>query len=133
MIFTIIPLKGTDKIKLNLTSQEIKELFPKQYIRTFKKARKTTTDKFSFGNVFYDENGKSEAIEFYEPTQVVFENNQLMNQDYSEVEQLLKKLDSNLIYEEGVGFISIKYQIGIYAPFRKVEAVLVGREGYYSY
>ncbi|WP_058487066.1 hypothetical protein [Defluviitalea phaphyphila] len=109
MTFKIIPLQGTDKIKFNLTRQDVKDLFSKQYIKSFKKNKKIATDKFSFGNIFYDEYGKIEAIEFYEPSHIIFKNYQLINQDYKIVEKLFIQLDPDLIYEKGIGFTSVKY------------------------
>lgn len=132
MIFKIIPLKGTDKMKLNLTSNAVQQLFSKEYIRSFIKSRTVPTDKFSFGHVFYDNNGLSKAIEFYEPSKVLFNDIQLIDQDYRLVENLFCKLDSKLIYEDKIGFISKKYQIGVYSPYKKVESILVGRDGYYK-
>jgi len=130
MIFNIIPFEGTDKIKLNTKNDEIIQMFPQNHKRKFKR-RKTEVDDFSFFHVHYDDAGLSKAIEFFEPSEVFFNDCQLINESYDKVENIFKELDSNLDFEEGVGFTSLKYQIGVYAPYGKVESILVGRDGYY--
>ena len=131
MKFTIIPFQGTDKLKLNLTSKETRDIFPDKFRRRFKKANIVPTDSFRGFHVYYDEDDRSEAIEFWEP-EIFLNGIQLMGADYNIVKDMFEKLDDNLDYEEGYGFDSIKYQIGINAPYGKVESVLVGRKGYYE-
>uniref|UniRef100_UPI0013EAFA2F hypothetical protein n=1 Tax=Anaerophilus nitritogenes TaxID=2498136 RepID=UPI0013EAFA2F len=81
----------------------------------------------------YDENGKSEAIEFFEPTEIIFNNVSLINKNYDDIVNVFQKLDSHLDFEENIGFVCQKYDIGIFAPYRIVESVLVGKKGYYDF
>lgn len=129
MDFVIIPFEGTDKLKLGMTSEENKKILLKD-AEKFEKG--TEVDDFGFCHVFYDEEGKSEAIEIFEPSQVIFNNTELIGKNYAYVKELFEKLDSNLCFEEGCGFTSPKYEVGIYAPYGNVEAVLVGKKGYYE-
>jgi hypothetical protein len=131
MVFNIILFEGTDKIRLNTKRDEIMKTYSQFYERRFKRG-KAEADSFSYFHVLYDDNGLSEAIEFFDPSEINFNGHQLINERYDKVEKIFSALDSNLEYEQGVGFVSLKYQIGVYAPYGKVESFLVGREGYYN-
>lgn len=133
MIYTIIPMQGTEKIKLGMTSKEIQDLLlttPKRLKKT--KWRKNNIDDFGFLQVEYDDKEISKAIQFFEPSTVYFDNKLLLNKSYNEVKQYFEKIDDQLIFEDGIGFTSLKYQLSIYAPHGQVEAVVVASEGYYT-
>jgi hypothetical protein len=128
--FKIEPLKGTNLLKLGLTSDEYKHLINKKPRRI---AKEGGADDYTFFHIFYNDSGKSEAIEFWEPTCVSFNGFSLMGKPYLEVEKYFHNIDKDIVKEEGIGFTSNKYQIGIYAPYDIVEGVLVARKGYYEY
>ncbi|HHZ02211.1 MAG TPA: hypothetical protein GX396_04645 [Tissierellia bacterium] len=136
MNFTLLPFEGTDSIKLGMTSSEIKSILEDSPEHVNKSSWNNDMDQFDFVQVEYNADNKSISFEFYSPANVFFNNFQIIEADYFEVKMLFETLDENLIYEEEVGFISTKYQMGIYAPGessnRIVEAVLVGEESYYD-
>ena len=49
---------------------------------------------------------------------------------FSEGLEILKSMFSDFEEDDG-GFISKGYSIGIYAPYNKVESILLGRGDYY--
>lgn len=133
MKFTIIPFEGTDILKLGLTREENKKILLASPERFSKAFDEVDADDFGFCHIFYDKNDKSEAIEFFEPTEIIFNNLSLIKKRYHEVVVAFEKLDEYLDFEEGVGFVSKKYDIGIFAPYGIVEAVLVGKKDYYDF
>lgn len=130
----LIKLEGEKEVKLNLMSNEIKEAFSVKASSKFNKDGGVAED-FGFCHVFYDDLGKSKAIEFFEPSQIIFNGVQLINSNYLKIEEFFKQLDDNLCYLGGAGFCSLKLQLGVFAPSApngNVETVLLGRKGYYD-
>ncbi|WP_165000470.1 hypothetical protein, partial [Anaerophilus nitritogenes] len=68
MQFNLIPFEGTDFLKLGLTHEENEKALFMLAERFTKAFGSNDVDDFGFCHIFYDENGKSEAIEFFEPT-----------------------------------------------------------------
>lgn len=134
MIFKLIPLEGTDIIKLGMSSLELQSKTGMNCFRLKKtKWRMFETEQFDCFQTEYDENNICISLQFFDPARVYLGEYQLIGRDYLEVEQLFKSIDSELIYEDGCGFVSRKLQIGIFADGEplKVEAVLVAKKDYY--
>jgi len=127
MQYRFIPKKGTNIVHLGITRLETETIFnkkPKQFVKG------NIVDDFRFCHVFYDELGYSKAIEFFEPTEVLFNEMTLIGEKLDKVKRVFEE-DNHLLVDAS-GFVSQKYQIGIYAPDDTVEAVLVGEDGYYD-
>lgn len=94
------------------------------------------TDAYEDFFVYYDKDGKCEAIEFNSNADVIFNNILFFGKKYIDVENAFKSIDSNIIID-GVGFNSNKFGIGVYAPNKddiasEIESVIIFRQGYYD-
>ena len=65
-------------------------------------------------------------------TNIKIDEDTILPTKFNEIFKLLEKIDEKLEIEED-GCTSIKYSIGVYAPNKKVESVLFGKEGYYKF
>lgn len=138
MNFTLIPFEGTDRIKLGMTSSEIQSMLQSSPEHQSKSEWALyDKDYFGFVSVEYNDDQKSISFEFSSPAKVFFQDIQLIGENYHDIENLFKTLDENLIIEEGAGFTSVKYQIGVYAPNTLtghfIETVLVAQKSYYDF
>lgn len=127
---TVTPLKGTGQLVFGSKCEEVKNQFSTSYRMAFKRDDNDVDDYGTFHAYF--ENGKLCAVEFFEPSEVYFVNNQLIGMDFEECKNLILKYDKDLRVEDEVGFTSAKLQIGVYAPCEIIETVLVAKEGYYK-
>ncbi len=73
-----------------------------------------------------------------DPCEAIFESKDLLEMDYRECLEFVRKFDEDIEEEEYVGFTSYKYGIAIYAPNAAedpecdIEAVTVGEKGYFK-
>ncbi len=88
---------------------------------------KVPTDDFGYCHVFYDDNNKCEAIEFFYDVEVYL-NGKLI---FPTVLENAKQAIEGAEYDDD-GLISYIAQIGIYAPDEEMETILVGKSGYYN-
>lgn len=126
-VLIAVPLLGVNEAKFGMKRDEVREVFGKA--REFKKSKfsKNTTDDFGFCHVYYDQEDKCEAIEIFAEVEVVIDGKKV----FSEGLEILKSMFSDFEEDDG-GFISKRYSIGIYAPYNKVESILLGRGDYYT-
>jgi len=94
------------------------------------------TDAYDDFFVYYDEDGKSEAIEFNSNADLKFETITFFDRNYSNVEADFRKIDSTIEIDE-LGFISNKFGIGVYITNKdeedsKIESVIIYKRGYYG-
>ncbi len=127
--FNLDPLKGSEQLIFGSKREDIKKLFS-TYRMTFKRDDYEVDDYGAFHAYF--ENGKLCAVEFFEPSEVYFADNQLIGMDFEMCKNLFMQYDEDLRVEYDVGFTSAKLQIGVYAPCEMIETVLIAREGYYK-
>lgn len=127
---TIIPLAGTDQLKFGTPRENVKNEFVALFGRSFKRDNNDVDDYGDFHAYF--ENGTLCAIEFFEPCEVIFDGIQLLGQEFDMCKDFFSNSDENLRIEDSVGFSSVKYQIGVYAPYGTIESVLVAKDGYYQ-
>ncbi|MBR3771804.1 MAG: hypothetical protein IKL07_06010, partial [Clostridium sp.] len=97
---------------------------------------KIETDVYDDFYVYYDENGKCEAIEFMNNAELIFEQISLFQKNYSDIETIFRNMDSD-IEIDAVGFNSNKFGIGVYAPNKddcnsKIESIIIYKQGYYD-
>ena len=126
-ILTAIPLLGVNEVKFGMNRDEVRKIFGQA--REFKKSKfsKNTTDDFGFCHVFYDQDNKCEAIEIFPEVEVFIDGKNVFSEDL----EILKSMFSDFEEDES-GFFSKKYSIGIYAPCKKTESILLGCDGYYA-
>ncbi len=102
--------------------------------KEFRKSRfsKNSTDDFSSFHVFYSEDDRVEAVEFFRESNLYFHDIQLFTQSYGDLKTRLNALDSNNTEDES-GIIYKTLGFSVYSPDGKqVESILVFEKGYYD-
>ena len=94
------------------------------------------TDAYEDFFVYYDKDGKCEAIEFNNNANLKFKDISFFDKKYIDVEIAFRNIDSDIEIDE-VGFNSNKFGIGVYAPNKddsdsEIESVIIFRKGYYD-
>ena len=127
-----LPYNGAGQIKLDSAREETRKT-----LGTFKEFRKTkfsknTTDDFSFCHVFYNEQNKVEAVEFFDSTEFLFKGKNLFLLSFTELTLFLK---SNTIdfQEDELGLRSDAIGLSVFSPDKeKIETILIYKKGYYD-
>lgn len=134
-MYEINPFQGFDDIKFGDESAIIEKIM-KTKPRKLKKGpfAINETDRYDGFFVYYDKDGKCEAIEFY--SNAKFKDVSFFDEKYCDVEAQFRNIDSDIKIDE-VGFTSKKFGIGVYAPNKdendaEVESVIIFRQGYYD-
>lgn len=119
----VVPLEEVDGLKFGADRSEVRIKFG-EYTE-FKKTplSSNTTDDFGFCHVYYDENNKMEAVEFFDADVYIGEI-KVYPVPESSFRQLFDDLDDDMI--------SVSKSIGIYYPDDEPEAILFGIKGYYE-
>lgn len=102
--------------------------------KEFKKSRfsKNSTDDFASFHVFYSEDDRVEAVEFFRESNLYFHDIQLFSQSYSDLKARFNALDSNITEDES-GIIYKTLGFSVYSPDgEQVESILVFEKGYYD-
>ena len=102
--------------------------------KEFRKSRfsKNSTDDFSSFHVFYSEDDRVEAVEFFRESNLYFHDIQLFSQSYSDLKARFNALDSS-IREDESGIIYKTLGFSVYSPDgEQVESILVFEKGYYD-
>ena len=127
-----LPYNGAGQIKLDSAREEARKI-----LGTFKEFRKTkfsknTTDDFSFCHIFYNEQNKVEAAEFFDSTEFLFKGKNLFSSSFTGLKSFLK---SNAIdfQEDDSGLRSDAIGLSVYSPDKeKIETIFIYQRGYYS-
>lgn len=138
MEFLIKSYVGVGEIRLGMTQKNIQEILNEKP-RRFKKFidDEYETDAYKYFYVYYKSTGICEAIEFFSPAKVKFNDVFLLELPYKEVKEYFLKIDKDVEIEED-GLTSYKYGIGIYAPDavvepqKKAEGIIIFEKGYYE-
>jgi hypothetical protein len=138
MLLEIKPYWGVHNLEFNMKREILREKFNHKFTE-FKKTPydQNTTDDFEFCHVYYDDENLCEAIEFFEPSIMVFDGFVMTGQAYDNVKEFFQAIDDSLDFNDA-GFTSYKYGIGVYAPDalynpkKPIEAVNIFRNGYYD-
>ena len=102
--------------------------------KEFRKSRfsKNSTDDFASFHVFYSEDDRVEAVEFFRESNLYFHDIQLFSQSYGDLKTRLNALDSNITEDES-GIIYKTLGFSVYSPDgEQVESILVFEKGYYD-
>ena len=127
-----LPYFGAGRTNLDSTKDEIRKIIGP--FKEFKKTKfsKNTTDDFSYFHVFYDEQNKVEAIEFFSSTEFLFKGKNLFSLQFIELKNFLRDLNYD-IFEDESGLRSEDIGLSIYSPDKKdIETILIYRKGYYN-
>lgn len=138
MKFSIRPYFGTNDLEFGMKREVIREKLGNEF-REFKKSpfSKNTTDAFKYCHVYYDSENLCVAVEFFEPSEINFNDLIIIGSPYDKIRDEFARIDESIDYNDA-GFTSFKYGIGIFAPFAKkkpkdpVESVIIFKEGYYG-
>ncbi|MBE6068548.1 MAG: hypothetical protein E7211_12770 [Clostridium lundense] len=138
MKFEINPYIGAGDILLGMTSEQIQNIIGIVPTK-FKKVdtSKMYTDAYEWFHVYYNDKGKCEAIEIFEPSMPVFKGQYLINRPFIEVKKYFDTIDDSIEINDA-GFTSFKYGISIYAPFAEdepfepVESISIFEYGYFE-
>ena len=127
-----LPYKGAGQIKLDSAREETRKT-----LGTFKEFRKTkfsknTTDDFSFCHVFYNEQNKVEAVEFFDSTEFLFKEKNLFLLSFNGLKSLLKSNSINFQEDES-GLRSDAIGLSVFSPDKeKIDTILIYKKGYYD-
>ncbi|MEM7262793.1 MAG: hypothetical protein AAF488_12440 [Planctomycetota bacterium] len=105
--------------------------------RRISKGKGMPVDAFEGFHVFYSEQDRCEAVEFFFPSQIRVQTEAILGRPFDQVAPELHAIDPELELDED-GAESTALGIGIYAPGREeepastIEGVIVFRQGYYD-
>lgn len=121
------PLKGIDGILFGIDRGEVRKYFGNNF-EEFKKSKfsKNTTDDYGYCHIFYDEDNKFEAIEFFDEVTIIIDDIIVFPNRI----EVIKKVSDDFEKDEE-SYISKEKSIGIYAPNNRMESILLGIKGYY--
>ena len=129
--FIIESKKKVGDIEFGNERNLIRSIFKE--FKEFKKSKfsKNTTDDFEICHVYYNIDNKCEAVEFFNESEIIFNEINLFDLNYSDVQKMFSKLDTNLITNS---YEITSKEIGISISFsdRKPETILVFSEGYFD-
>lgn len=122
------PLVEVNGIKFGMSREDVRKVLGGTY-REFKKSKfsKTMTDDFGVCHVFYNTEGRCEAVEIFDKCQVSIDGKVVFPLDVQTVKEIIPDLE-----EDTGSYISKKLSIGIYAPGSTAESILFGYSGYYE-
>jgi hypothetical protein len=122
------PLISIGKIEFGMERNQVHKLFA-EACKEFKKSKysKNTTDDYGKFHVFYTVDNKVEAVEIFDDIEVVVEGAVVFPVTLEKAKAVL----GNMTEDTG-SYIQTEKSVGIYAPEKKVESILVGNKGYYS-
>ena len=126
---TILPLVGTEQLKLGSTRDSVRQEYAELYGGSFQRDNHDIDDYGWFHAYFVNE--VLCAVEFFEPCEVYWGEVQLIGLEFTVCKELFLQNDENLRLEGNVGFSSLKWQVGVYAPYGTIETVLIAKDDYY--
>lgn len=133
------PYMGVGPLRLGMTKHEVQSLFAGQ-ARSFRKVPDERVPSDLVDNsvcVYYDEEGRAEAIELAAPQEPTLAGRKLLGRPFSEVRAWLQILDSDLEVDAS-GAQSRRVGISVYAPGankdpdQPIEGAMIFRRGYYD-
>jgi len=127
-----IPYIGSDPIKLGALRDEARKTLGayKEFRKT--KFSKNTTDDFSFCHIYYDDQDKVKAIEFFDSTEFLFMERNMFSFQFMELKSFLKSKSIDF-QEDNSGLKSEAIGLSVYSPDKvKIETILIFKEGYYD-
>lgn len=136
----ITPNQGVGPMKFFMDRKEIRVVLGGKIIE-FKKTSMSTVSTDSFEDygviVYYDNEGKCEAIEMNSPSNPTYLEKNMIGISFAEIKKIIEIQDEEIEVDE-TGLLSFKLGIGLYAPNLEependfVESVIVFKNGYYD-
>jgi hypothetical protein len=131
--FEITPYQSVGEISFDMPREAVRKLFGQ--FKEFKKNKfsKNTVDDFGYFHVYYDQDNKITAVEFFPGIQLEYKEKNLFAMDYREFVQFIKS-NSFTLREIDSGIIINDIGISLYVPGKtEIESILVYRRGYYDF
>ena len=138
MKFTIIPYVGVDKIHFGMQRDQVRSCLGGMF-KEFRKSSDSlnTTDAFDGVHIYYNEDNCCEALEFFSPSEVMFNGYNIIGFAYSLGKKIFEA-ESTAITEDAYGLDARDLGVGLYAPDYEddsealIQGVFVYRRGYYN-
>lgn len=121
-----IPMKKVNGIKFGMSREDVRNILGDS-TEFFKGDSKVATDDFGYCHVYYDDNDRCEAVEFFDETEVYI--NGILA---FPIEKEAFSINFADFIQDDDGFINYDCSVGIYAPYESMESILFGKEGYYD-
>lgn len=154
MKYIIESYRSVGDLELSDSKSKIRLKYPifEEVDKDISEGSNETSDMYNDFFVYYDENEKIKAIEFFGEVKVLFDNQELLHVPYEIVRNFILEKDPNVILDSS-GLTSIKLGLGIYCSdayaiekgYTKedyeeegfesrptAESVIVFRKGYYE-
>ena len=128
MQFKVIPNISVGIINFGEDRQKVRDVLGLDYTE-FKKTKfsKNTTDNYGDFHVFYDENNKCEAVEFFGGVELSIDEIKIFP---STVEILIKTVEG--FEQDNYGYLNTQKSIGITNNENQIESILIGKRNYYK-
>lgn len=123
----VILLESVGNIKFGMTRKEVREKYEVKGEFFKNDFSENLTDDLGFCHVYYNDEGKCEAVEVFSDVEVYIGEKMIFPTSFAEAKNIEKTLE-----EDEEGMLSIDMSIGIYAPDREMESILFGEKGYYE-
>lgn len=122
------PIESVNGIKFGTSREEVRKQMGESFSE-FKKSKfsKNTTDDFGFCHIYYDSDDNVEAFEIFDDVEVLIDDKVVFPADISIIASVI-----NDLVDDGDGFISKSYSVGISMNEGNMECILFGKEGYYN-
>jgi hypothetical protein len=143
MKFNIVPFQSVGPIEFGASPEAVRNVIDsplKSFVKGALSDMPTPTDAFDeIGvHVYYDKLNRCEAVEFFSPTVLLFQEQVLVDKPYREIVKWLASIDTNIVYDDS-GLEARSLGIGLYAPSfdenerpdELVESVIVVSKGYW--
>ena len=128
MVFNLILHEGTDSIKFGMSHGQIQSIIGKKPT-LFQKSKfdnDMTEDYSGVCHVYY-EGTECVSFEFFAPSQVFYNDVQLLGQERTYIETLLSGLDGYIGASDMFSYYN--GDLGFYTPNGKIESVSISCEG----
>lgn len=140
MKFEILSHEGVGQIRFGMPPSAVRAALGEEF-ESFKRTPQSVYPCDYFPKlqcfVYYNMDGKAEAVEFAEPAKPTLNGVNLLNLSFSKLVQQLRKIDPEVLVESD-GLTSIQLGIGAYAPSTESEpesppeSIIVFTRGYYE-
>ncbi|WP_455950838.1 hypothetical protein [Eubacterium sp.] len=122
----VVLLESVGKIKFGMTRKEVREKYEVKGEFIKNGFSNNLTDDLGFCHVYYNDEGKCEAVEIFNDVEVYIGEKLIFPTTCAAAKNVEKSLE-----QDDEGMLSINMSIGIYAPDGEMESILFGEKGYY--
>lgn len=129
-------------MKFGMTPDEVREVLGADFESDFRGAPEEGEHPHDYFEelgcfVYYDSEGKAEAVEFCEPAEPMIGDVNLLGLSFEDLAGRISALDEDVVMD-GEGFTSVLLGVGCYAPLAEEEpesppeGIIVFARGYYD-